>query len=114
MTLPTAAERARAPWRGGDPRVAWLGALAVAGSATLVWDGQAPALTGMVSVAGYQSGLDGLAAGIATPGAIQAMRGVLDTLAAASPPGPVTVPVALRDGVLTVAGFPLFRVHPAR
>ena len=100
-------------WRLEDWAARW-GALAVASSATLVWDGQAPALTGMVSVAGYQSGLDGLAAGLVTPSAMQAMRGVLETFAAASPSGPVTVPVALQDGVLTAAGFPLLRVHPAQ
>lgn len=99
-------------WRLQDLAARW-GPLALSGSATLEWDAMArPVLAGMLAIAGHKVGLDGLAsAGVVTPSAAQAMCGVLDTLAAASPSGPVMVPVALRNGVLAVAGFPLLRVE---
>lgn len=96
-------------WRLQDWVMRW-GALVLSGSATLEWDVSGPMLVGTLMVSGHGVGLDNLAsANAVTFNAAQAMRGVLDTLAAASPSGPVAVPVLLRDGVLTVAGFPLMR-----
>lgn len=88
--------------------VARWGAMTLSGSATLEWGIAGPVLAGTLTITGHGAGLDSLSASHAiTSSAAQAMRGVLDTLAAASPPGPVTVPVMLRSGMLTVAGFPL-------
>ena len=61
-------------------------------------------------VTGAAEVLDAAAAvGLVAPGPASAARAVLQLLTVAARGGPVTIPVELRDGVLTVARFPMLR-----
>lgn len=121
VPMSTAAGSARR-WRaeGGhldidDAALAW-GPLAVTGAATLTLDpALQPALTGHLAATGLFAALDRLvAAGTLTASAALAARGMLTILAAPSGAGPVTLPIAVQNGTVSVARIPLLRLAPLR
>ena len=113
----TPGESARA-WRqaGGRLEVRSLGlhlaALAAEGSGEGGLDGRLqPEGRAALRVTGAAEVLDAAAAaGLVAPGPASAARAVLQLLTLAARGGPVAVQVELREGVLTVARFPIVRV----
>ena len=116
---PTAIESARR-WRdaGGklDLRTVALrwGPLDATAHAVVTLD-QAlqPALAGDLTASGLQAVIEQLAqTGAMTRSTATAAQGMLAILSAPTGGGPVTLPVALRDGVVSVARIPLLRLLP--
>lgn len=121
VPMPTAAESAER-WRtaGGhldidDAALAW-GPLAVTGTATLTLDpALQPALTGHLAATGLFAGLDRLVAtGALTASGALATRGMLTILAAPAGAGPVTLPITVQNGTVSVARIPVLRLVPLR
>lgn len=116
---PTASESARR-WRAHDGRVdlnsislRW-GPLDATGRATLTLD-QAlqPAIAGQVTATGLVAVIEQLVqTGAMTRPAATAAQGMLAILSAPTGGGPLTLPVTLRDGIVSVARIPLLRVAP--
>ena len=116
---PSAIESARR-WRARDGKLElsavslrWASLDATA-AATLTLDpALQPALTGTVTATGLGAIVEQLAqTGALTRSSATAIQAVLVILAAPAAGGPVTLPVTLRDGVLTVARIPLLRFAP--
>ena len=116
---PTASESARI-WRthGGTLTLSaaslrWA-ALAATGRATLTLDQSLqPAITGQITATGLATVIEQLAqTGALTRSAATAAQGMLAILAAPTGGGPVTLPVALRDGIVSLARIPLLRLAP--
>lgn len=119
VPMPTATESAQS-WRAANGRLAiddvaltW-GPLAATGKATLTLDpALQPVLAGQITATGILAGLDRLVASgaIANSGAMAA-RGMLAILSAPTGAGPVTLPVTLQNGVVSLARIPLLRFAP--
>lgn len=90
------------------------GELHAEGSATGSLDRQLqPQATGSVRMRGATAVLDaGAQAGLVAPGPASAIRAVLQLMTLGAGGGPITLPVALRDRVLTVGSFPVSRLPP--
>ena len=121
VPMSTAAGSARR-WRadGGhldidDAALAW-GPLAVTGTATLTLDPELqPALTGHLAATGLFAGLDRLVAtGSLTASGALAARGMLTILSAPSGTGPVSLPITVQNGTLSLARIPVLRLAPLR
>ena len=121
VPMPTAAASAER-WRanGGhldiaDAALAW-GPLAVTGTATVTLDpALQPALTGHLAATGLFAGLDRLVAtGALTASGALAVRGMLTILAAPSGTGPVTLPITVGNGTVSLARIPVLRLAPLR
>ena len=119
VPMPTATESARR-WRAADGRLViddaalnW-GPLAATGTATLTLDPSLqPALTGRIAATGLPAVLDRLAATSAiTASAATAARGMLAILSAPTGAGPLSLPIALQDGIVSLARIPLLRLAP--
>lgn len=118
---PTAAETADA-WRARGGRLAlelidlrW-GTLAATATATLSLDpALQPAVDGSFSTSGLPAAVARLTdIGVVSPAVGSAAGAMLAILAAPSGGGPVTLPVALHAGILSVARVPLLRLPPLR
>ena len=116
---PDPSARARL-WRAQNGRIevtsaalTWA-AMTATGHATLTLDpALQPVLAGEVRETGLDPTLDTLAqTGAISPTAALAAKAMLAILAAPAGAGPVTLPVALQDGVLSVARIPLLRLAP--
>ena len=114
---PTASDSARV-WRsnGGklelDPVALRWGPLDATGRATLTLD-QAlqPVIAGQITAAGLASVIEQLAqTGAMTRSAATAAQAMLVILSAPTGTGPVTLPVTLQDGVVSIARIPLLRL----
>jgi len=93
------------------------GPLTAAGAGTGGLDARLqPRAEATLRLDGWQAALDQLVQGGAvTPGVALAARATLGLFARASqggPPGSVTVPVVVQDGLLSVGGIPLLKVPP--
>ena len=119
VPMPTATESARR-WRAANGRLliddaamTW-GPLAATGKAAVTLDpALQPILAGQVTAMGILAGLDRLvASGAITSSGAMAARGMLAILSAPTGGGPVTLPVALQNSVVSLARIPLLRLAP--
>lgn len=118
---PTASDSARR-WRADDGKLDFesialhWGPLDATGHATLELDeALQPVITGSVTAAGLGAVIEQLATtGAITRSAATAAKGMLAILSAPAGGGPVTLPVTLRDGIVSVARIPLLRLAPLR
>ena len=117
--MPTATESAQR-WRAANGRLmiddaalTW-GPLAATGTATLTLDpALQPILAGQITATGILAGLDRLvASGAISNSGAMAARGMLAILSAPTGAGPVTLPVALQNGIVSLARIPLLRLAP--
>lgn len=119
VPMPTPIESAQR-WRASNGRldvndvVLNWGPLAATGQATLSLDPELqPVLTGRISATGLLAALDRLVeTGAVTASGAMAARGVLAILSAPTGGGPVSLPVQLQSGVVSVARIPLLRLAP--
>lgn len=117
--MPTATETARR-WRdsGGrlvvDEAALTWGPVAATGKAVVSLDpGLQPALTGQITATGLLEVLDRLVdTGAITSSGAMAARGMLAILSAPTGTGPVSLPIALQNGVVSIARIPLLRLAP--
>lgn len=116
---PTPAASARA-WRAAGGRIdlrkvalRW-GPLTATGRVSIALDEELqPGADGVIEATGLVGLIDQLAgSGVLPPGAATAGKAVVAILAAPAGAGPIRLPVQLRAGVLSVAGFPLLRLPP--
>lgn len=119
VPMPTSTESAQR-WRAANGRLMiddaalnW-GPLAATGKATLTLDpALQPILTGQLAATGLLAGLDRLVTtGALTASGAMAVRGMLAILSAPSGAGPVSIPIALQNGVVSLARIPLIRLAP--
>ena len=117
----TPSESARV-WRarGGQLNLSSMslrwGPLDVSGRATLTLDPDLqPAITGQITATGLAAIIEQLAQTGAMPRSIAtAAQGMLTILSAPTGSGPVTLPVTLQAGIVSVARIPLVRLAPLR
>lgn len=121
VPMPTATQSAQA-WRSRGGTVVldvldlhW-GALAAAAHGIVTLDpALQPALDGTLTASGLAATIGQLAGnGAVSPGSSTAAQAMLAILAAPTGAGPLTLPISLHDGVLSVARFPVLRLLPLR